>query len=75
MLTLSGIAIIALAWLLQLSGTSQGRDRLEQTFILTYGIGTALMLVDAASYGFSVSAWMHLIVLLIVGLLYIKMHK
>lgn len=75
MLTLAGIAIIALAWLLQLSCASRGKRAIDPTFLLTYGIGTALILVDSSAYGFSTVAWMHLIVLLVVGLLYIKMHQ
>ena len=75
MLGLSGYGIIALAWLIQLSSANRGQDQMRATFILTYGIGTALLLVDSASYGFSTIAWMHLVVLLVVGLTYLKTHQ
>lgn len=74
MLSLAGIAIIGLSWLMQLSRAHRRSDKLDRTFVLTYGIGTALLVVANAAQGFSTVSWMHLITLLIIALLYVKIH-
>ena len=75
MLALAGISIIALSWLIQLSRVDRGKGHLDKTFVITYGIGTALLLIAASdAAGFSTVSWLYLITLLIVGLLYVKIH-
>lgn len=74
-LSLAALAIIGLAWLMQLLHAWKHGKSLSDTFILTYGIGTALLLVDGAQAGFSPEAWLQLIMLLIVALVYIRIHR
>ena len=73
--TLSALAIIALSWLIQLISVWQGRRGLRETFVLLYGIGAALMVVGTAEQGFTPESWLHLTILLIVALMYLKVHK
>lgn len=74
-LMLAALAIIGLAWLMQLLNAWKHGRSLSDTFLLTYGIGTALLLVDGAETGFSAITWIHLITLLIVALVYIRVHR
>lgn len=74
-LTFSGIAITTLAWVLLLANVHRGRKNIGATFLLTYGIGTALVITDLANAGFTNTAWLYVITLLTVALVYIKVHK
>jgi hypothetical protein len=74
-LALAALAIIGLAWLMQLMNTWKHGRSLSDVFLLTYGIGAALLLVDGAQTGFSTSTWLHLVTLLIVALVYIRVHR
>lgn len=74
-LTFAGVAITTLAWVLLLSNVNRGRKTVGETFLLTYGIGTALVLTDIANAGFTNIAWMYVITLLSIALVYIKLHK
>ena len=70
----AGIAIIALAWLLQLTNADKKDIRLRRSFLLTYGIGTALIVAEHADAGLSTNGWLYLITLLVLALLYIRVH-
>jgi len=75
MLALAGVSVIALSWLIQLSRISRGKGQLDKTFVITYGIGTALLVIASTDVGgLSTVSWLYLITLLIVGLLYVKIH-
>lgn len=75
MLALAGLSVIALSWLIQLSRAHRGKGRLDKTFVLTYGIGTALLLTASAdAAGFTTASWLYLVILLVIALLYIKIH-
>jgi len=73
---LAGLSIVALAWLIQLIRTWNGRG-LARSFVLLYGIGVALLVVNSAqtAAGITSEAWLHLLVLLIIALMYLKIHK
>lgn len=74
-LSLAALAIIGLAWLMQLLHAWKHGKSLSDVFLLTYGIGSALLVVDGAQAGFSTGTWLHLITLLIVALVYIRIHR
>ena len=74
LLTTAGVAIISLAWLIRLLKTESGSHMSEQTFLLAYGIGTALLVAEATNFGANSLIWMHALTLLVVALLYLRTH-
>ena len=74
-LTVAGLAIIALAWLIQVGSSWKGRVELRWSFVLLYGIGVAIMVADGARNGLTTEGWLNLLILIFLGLLYLKVHK
>lgn len=74
-IALAGLAIITLAWLIQLISAWKGKMGLRRSFVLLYGLGAAVMVIATAGQGFTPESWMNLMVLLIVALIYLKVHK
>lgn len=74
-LAISGLAIIMLSWLIQLLHAWKKGGRMADTFLLTYGIGTALLLVDGGQRALTTDTWLYFLVLLIVALVYIRIHR
>jgi hypothetical protein len=74
-LPLLGLTFIAVGWAVQFLYTLKNGRKMSKAFLLIYGAGVAVLILDAIGSTFSADGWLNVIVLLLVVLLLLKTHR
>lgn len=62
-----GLAVILLAWAIQLAYVQKGRRAISSVLLIGYGVGLVLLVADSySSQGLSLGGWFNLAILIIV---------
>jgi hypothetical protein len=62
-----GLALIALAWAVQLAYVQKGRREISSALLIGYGVGLVLLVADGfTSQGLSLGGWLNLAILIFV---------
>ena len=76
-MTTLALAIVAVAWLIQLLHSWSGHKNIHVYFILAFALGTALVIVDSyqAGVGLSTDMWFHVASFVFALLVFLKVRK
>ncbi len=74
-LTEAGLAVMILAWAVQLAYVQKGRKEISGILLMGYGLGLALLVADSCtSQGLSLIGWLNLAILILVLAILAKTH-
>ena len=74
-MSILGLSVISLGWLIQLVLVSQGKLSLSSAFVGVYAIGVALLIVDGFSSGLNSLALANLISLILAAAVFFALKK
>jgi len=74
-MTTLALALVAVAWLIQLLHAWAGHRNVHVYFVLVYALGTALMIVEVFQGGLTTDAWFYIASFVFALLIFLKVRK
>jgi heme A synthase len=69
-----GLSVLTLGWIIQLIYSWSGRTEIKKRFLILYGLGTALLVIDSYMGGLMYTMTVNFICLVVVMLILMKVN-